>query len=256
VRPPIVALLGLGEAGAAIASDLVAQGVVTRGWDPDPARTAAGVERAGSSPEAVEGADIVLSVNAQAAAVPAATSVVDVLTAEQLFADLNTTSAEVKRQVAAVIAPSGAAFVDVALLAPVPGTGVRTPCLASGPGAERFAEIFGAFGMPVEALSDVPGDAATRKLLRSVFMKGLAAAVVESLSAAELAGCEPWLRAQIVSVLKDADESLVDRLVRGSKQHARRRIDEMDAAAAVVAELGLEPHVALAAAAVLRSLAE
>ena len=92
--------------------------------------------------------------------------------------------------------------------------------------------------MPVEVLSDLPGDAATRKLLRSVFMKGLAAAVVESLSAAELAGCEPWLRAQIVSVLTGADESLVDRLVHGSKQHARRRVDEMDAAAAVVADLG------------------
>jgi 3-hydroxyisobutyrate dehydrogenase-like beta-hydroxyacid dehydrogenase len=256
VRPPIVALLGLGEAGAAIASDLVAQGVVARGWDPDPARRVAGVERAASAREAVEGADVVLSINAQAAAVPAALSVVGALTTDHLFADLNTTSAEVKRQVAAAIVPSGAAFVDVALLAPVPGTGVRTPCLASGAGAERFAEIFGVFGMPVEVLSDVPGEAATRKLLRSVFMKGLAAAIIESLSAAELAGCEPWARAQIVSVLTGADESLVDRLVHGSKQHARRRVDEMDAAAAVVADLGLEPHVALAAAAVLRSLAE
>lgn len=256
VRPPIVALLGLGEAGAAIASDLVAEGVVTRGWDPDPARAVPGVEKAVSPVEAVGGADVVLSVNAQAAAVPAALSVVNALKTGQLFADLNTTSAEVKRQVAAALAPSGAAFVDVALLAPVPGMGVHTPCLVSGAGAERFAEIFGAFGMPVEVLSDVPGDAATRKLLRSVFMKGLAAAVVESLSAAELAGCETWLRAQIVAVLTGADESLVDRLVQGSTQHARRRVDEMEAAAAVVAELGLEPHVALAAAAVLRSLAE
>src|SRR5579862_5179692 len=125
VSVPTVALLGLGEAGAAIAADLVAQGVATRGWDPDPARAVPGVEKAPSAVEAVRGAEVVLSVNAQAAAVRAALSVVNSLTAEQLFADLNTTSAEVKRQVAAVIAPSGAAFVDVALLAPVPGTGVR-----------------------------------------------------------------------------------------------------------------------------------
>jgi 3-hydroxyisobutyrate dehydrogenase-like beta-hydroxyacid dehydrogenase len=189
-------------------------------------------------------------------AVLSSKGVVPVLSAEQLYADLNTTSAEVKRQVAATIAPSGAAFVDVAVLAPVPGLGLRTPCLVSGPGAERFADVFGALGMPVESIGGLPGDAATRKLLRSVFMKGLAAAVIESLSAAELAGCESWLRAQIVSVLTGADASLVDRLVEGSKQHARRRIEEMDAAAAVVADLGLEPHVALAAAAVLRSLAE
>ena len=251
---PVVALLGLGEAGGAIAADLVAQGVVTCGWDPDPARAVAGVERASSPAEAAARAGVVLSVNAQAAAVPAALAVANSLTADHLYADLNTTSAGVKRQVAAVLAPSGAAFADVALLAPVPGRGVRTPCLVSGSGAERFADVFRAFGMPVEVLGPVPGDAATRKLLRSVFMKGLAAAVIESLSAAELAGCEPWLRAQIVSVLTAADEGLVDRLVTGSRQHARRRVDEMDAAAAAVAELGLEPHVAEAAAAVLRSL--
>jgi 3-hydroxyisobutyrate dehydrogenase-like beta-hydroxyacid dehydrogenase len=256
VSSPIVALLGLGEAGGAIAADLVAQGVVTRGWDPDPDRTVAGAERSSSPGDAVAQADVVLSVNAQAVAVSAAEGVVGVLTAEHLYADLNTTSAEVKRQVAAAIAPSGAAFVDVALLSPVPGNGVRTPCLVSGAGADRFAQVFGALGMPVESIGGLPGDAATRKLLRSVFMKGLAAAVIESLSAAELAGCEPWLRAQIVSVLSGADASLVDRLVEGSKQHARRRIGEMDAAAAVVADLGLEPHVALAAAAVLRSLAD
>jgi 3-hydroxyisobutyrate dehydrogenase-like beta-hydroxyacid dehydrogenase len=256
VSLPIVALLGLGEAGGAIAADLVAHGVITCGWDPDPARTIAGIERSGSASGAVERADVVLSVNAPSVAVSAAAAVVGVLTETQLYADLNTTSAEVKRRVAAAIAPSGAAFVDVALLAPVPGLGLRTPCLVSGAGADRFAAVFGALGMPVEALGDLPGEAATRKLLRSVFMKGLAAAVIESLSAAELAGCEPWLRAQIVAVLTGADAGLVDRLVAGSKQHARRRIDEMDAAAAVVADLGLEPHVALAAAAVLRSLAE
>jgi 3-hydroxyisobutyrate dehydrogenase-like beta-hydroxyacid dehydrogenase len=249
----IVAVLGLGEAGSAIAADLVGQGVETLGFDPEPSRVVPGVERSGSAGEAVTRADVVLSVNAQSVAVSVAQSVAGSLGPTQLYADLNTTSAEVKREVASGIAPSGAAFVDVALLAPVPGLGLRTPCLVSGAGAERFAGVFGAIGMPVEVLSDVPGDAATRKLLRSVFMKGLAAAVIESLSAAELAGCEPWLRAQIESVL---DPSLIDRLVDGSKQHARRRIDEMDAAAAVVADLGLEPHVALAAAAVLRSLAE
>jgi 3-hydroxyisobutyrate dehydrogenase-like beta-hydroxyacid dehydrogenase len=240
VKPPaVVAVLGLGEAGRAIADDLVGQGVTVHGWDPDASRSLA------ASPlEAVAGAHVVLSVNAHAIA--AAESVAGSLGAAQLYADLNTSSAEVKRRVAAVIAP--AEFVDVALLAPVPITGVRTPCLASGPGAARFAEIFGPLGMPVEVVAD----AATQKLIRSVFMKGIAAAAIESLSAAERAGCEPWLRAQLESVL---DAALVDRLVEGSRIHARRRVEEMEAAAAVVSELGLEPHVARAAAEVLRALA-
>ncbi len=254
--PTVVALLGLGEAGAAIAADLVALGISVRAWDPDPKRVVDGVERANSAAEAAATADVVLSINAQAAAVAAARSVAGTLTTRQLYADLNTASAAVKRQVAAALAPSGAAVVDVALLGPVPGNGIRTSCLVSGAGAARFADLFRGFGMPVETLGGAPGDAATRKLLRSIFMKGLAAAIIESLGAAAAAGCEPWLRVEIDAVLTAADPQLVDRLLAGSRRHARRRVDEMEAATELVAELGLEPRVAPAAAEVLRSLAD
>ena len=77
-----------------------------------------------------------------------------------------------------------ALFADVALVGVVPNTGLPTPALASGDGAERFAEIFRPLGMPVEVVGSRPGDAAGLKLLRSVFMKGLAAAAIETLEAA------------------------------------------------------------------------
>lgn len=246
-----IAILGLGEAGATLATGLAARLVHVRGWDPDPARVAEGAERTESAAECVAGAEIVLSVNAQSASVAAAESVVPALTPSHLFADLNTSSATVKRQVAAAIAPTGAAFADVAILGPVPATGVRTPCLVSGAGARRFADVFGPLGMPVEIAGPEPGEASTRKLVRSIFMKGLAASVIESLEAARAAGCEDWLRRDLTSVLDDA---LVDRLVSGSRQHARRRIDELEAAAELERELGLEPHVAVAAVEVLRGL--
>lgn len=248
---PAVALLGLGEAGSAIGADLVALGARVSGWDPDPARALSGAARAGSPEDAVADADVVLSLNAQAAAVAAAESVAGVLVPRHLYADLNAASAEVKRQVARVVERSGAAFVDVALLAPVPGRGLETPCLASGSGAARFAEAFGPLGMHVEVLDDGPGAAATRKLLRSVFMKGLAASVLESVAAARTAGCEDWLRGQIVAVLDDA---LVERLVTGSETHAERRVEEMEAAAALLRELGVAAHVTEAAARVLKEL--
>ena len=62
----------------------------------------------------------------------------------------------------------------------MPATGLATPALASGAGAERFAELFGPLGMPVEVVGATPGDAAGLKLLRSVFMKGIAAAAIEA----------------------------------------------------------------------------
>ncbi len=83
----------------------------------------------------------------------------------------------------------------MALLGPVPARGLRTPALASGDGAHAFADALGPLGMPVEVVSPTAGDAATLKLLRSVFMKGLAAAAIESTAGAEAAGHAEWLEA-------------------------------------------------------------
>lgn len=253
-RPIHVALLGLGEAGTAFAADLIALALPTAGWDPVPTRSVSGLRRAESAADAVAGADLVLSLNSGASALPAAVAAAASLSPRSLFADLNTAGVAVKREIATAVRSTGASFVDVALLAPVPGRGVRTPALASGDGAARYAELLRSLGAPVDVVGPEPGAAAARKLLRSVFMKGLAAALLESLAAAEAAGCADWLRADVAATLRDADESLVDRLVEGSRQHAVRRIAELQAAAELLRELGVEPRVAPAAADVLRSV--
>ena len=123
--------------------------------------------------------------------------------------------------------PTGASFADVALMGVVPRDGLSTPALVSGPGAQAFAARLRPLGMPVEVLGDEPGVAAARKLLRSVFMKGLAASCLESLRAARAAGCEDWMRAEIEAVLTGADAALLERLVTGSARHATRRIAEV-----------------------------
>jgi len=56
--------------------------------------------------------------------------------------------------------------------------------LASGGGAARYAGMLNPLGADIEVLDGPAGLAATRKLLRSVFYKGMAAAVVEALEAA------------------------------------------------------------------------
>ena len=48
-------------------------------------------------------------------------------------------------------------------------------------------------------------------------------------------------------------EPLLDRLLSGSATHAERRLDEMEAAAAYLDELGVEPRVSRAAAAWLEA---
>ena len=137
----------------------------------------------------------------------------------------------------------------------MPGRGLRTPALASGPGAERFAAVLGALGMPVTTVGPEVGAASARKLARSIFAKGLAAAVGEALEAAERLGCRDWLYADLERTLAAADGALLDRLIEGSRRHAGRRADEMEAAVALLEELAIEPRIAAAAEAWLRSLA-
>jgi 3-hydroxyisobutyrate dehydrogenase-like beta-hydroxyacid dehydrogenase len=106
--------------------------------------------------------------------------------------------------------------------------------------------------MPVEVLSEHAGDAAALKLVRSVFMKGLAAAVVESMQAAEIAGHADWLAKEIAGMI---GQPYLERALQGSRKHAARRVDEMEAARDLLVELGVEPRIATASAAQLAELA-
>jgi 3-hydroxyisobutyrate dehydrogenase-like beta-hydroxyacid dehydrogenase len=190
-----------------------------------------------------------------AVALDVAETVAPVLDRGTIFADLNTAAPALKRAIAEVVRERGARFADVALLGVVAERGIGTPSLVSGTGAEDFAAAFRGFGMPVTIVGSEGGEAAARKLARSVFMKGIAAALDEALAAAERLGCEEWLRADIAATLAGADERLVDRLVEGSRAHAVRRVDEMAAAVAMLEELEVEPRIAAASEAWLRSLA-
>jgi 3-hydroxyisobutyrate dehydrogenase-like beta-hydroxyacid dehydrogenase len=232
-----IAVLGLGEAGSAIAADLAAAGLTVAAWDPKPKHVPPGVTLTATDQAAINQADVVLSVNLASIAVAVARSALPALTEGQVYADLNTASPGVKRAIAEMLRPSGALFADVALLAPVPGRGVRTPALVSGPGANRFHDLLTPLGMPVTLLDAPAGSAAAHKLVRSIFMKGLAAVMIECLEAAEQLDCEAWTREQLLTVIRD--EMLIDRLVTGSRTHAARRVHEMEAAAQLLAEIGV-----------------
>ena len=67
---PVIAVLGLGEAGSVIARDLVAAGVRVRGYDPAVTAAEPIIDTA-SEAEAARGAHLVLSVNSAKAAVDA-----------------------------------------------------------------------------------------------------------------------------------------------------------------------------------------
>jgi len=244
--PVFIAVLGLGEAGSEIARDLTAAGADVRGYDPKVPYLSAVASRT-SEADAVRDADLVLSVNSGHDAQTALVNALPSLRPGTIWADLNTATPGVKAALVEQLTGREVPVADVALMAPVPGKGLRTPMLVSGAGAQRYAELLAGLGAQVEILPGPAGAAISRKLLRSVFYKGLAAAVVEALAAARAAGCEEWLAASISSELAGFDEQTIVRLVDGTHRHARRRAEEMTAAAAQLLELGIPPRVAAAA---------
>jgi len=246
----VVAMLGLGEAGGAFREGLRDAGARVIGYDPLP-ETEPDVD---DPRAAVAMADIVVSVTTAAHAREAAESALSELGPTQVYADANTSAAGLKRELADLIAPTGAAFADVAIMAPVPGRGLAVPALASGPGARAFVDAIAPLGMGVRVSGTRPGDAAQRKLLRSVLWKGIAAAITEALAAARAAGQEPFMREQIAELFEEADVALAQRMETGSVQHALRRMHEMHDAEAMLDELGVEPRVARAAAGWLEEL--
>ena len=250
-----VAVLGLGEAGSIIAADLSAAGAVVRGFDPRVPADRLGIIECDGDADACRGADVILSLTTAHEALDALKASLPGLSHAAIYADLNTSSSSLKGALSSMAAGAGIArFADVALMAPVPGKGLRTPMLVSGPAAADYARLLGGLGAPVEVLAGPPGAAADRKLVRSVFFKGLAAAVTESLRAARAAGCEDWIRDNIAAELAAASETTVDRLERGSIQHARRRAEEMADAAGLLRELGIPPRIAVASEEWLRQL--
>jgi hypothetical protein len=72
----------------------------------------------------------------------------------------------------------------------------------------------------------------------------MAASIVEALDAARSAGEEQWLREHIAAELAAADAATVDRITDGTRRHALRRAAEMEAAADMLAELGVPPLMA------------
>jgi 3-hydroxyisobutyrate dehydrogenase-like beta-hydroxyacid dehydrogenase len=249
----VVAVLGLGEAGSLIAADLHAAGAIVRGFDPA-VRAGDGIVECASDADASQGADVVIALTCAHEAEGALKAALPGIGPQAIYADLNTASAGLKERLAAMAADVGVAFADVALMSPVPGNGLRTPMLACGPAAADFAAVFGELGASVEVLPGPPGVAAARKLVRSVFFKGLAAAITESLRAARAAGCEDWIRENIERELQNASAATVDRLERGSVTHARRRADEMAAARELLTELGVPPRISAASEEWLRQL--
>lgn len=263
-----VAFIGYGEFAHAIAGGLSAAGVEVHAYvrpRPDPSGTRAradrmrdaGVRDAGSITDALAGADVVIAAVPGSAARDVAAACAPHLRRGQLYVDPTSSLPAAKADLAELIAPSGAEYVDVAVLGTVVMAGPRVPMLAAGPGAARFRDEGTAAGLCITATDGAAGDAALIKLLRTVYMKGRDALVLELLVAARRYGVHEAVLESIGGAAEQVPfPKLAERVMCSLAVYAERRADELADAASLVREVGVEPLMAEAGESRLRQLAQ
>jgi len=241
-----VGWIGFGEAASGIAAGLISAGLTDMiAYDLDARRAAQRVAPLGitlkdSLEAVVEESDLLLVATPGHVAEAVARSAAPHLRPGLIYGDCTTTSPAAQGRSARAIAARGGLFVDAALMDAVPLRGHAVPILASGPGSRRFAEMLRPFGMQIEVLEGEPGTATAVKLVRSIFMKGLAAITIETLIAARVLGLGDLVVASLRSTLATPFDILAERLVVGTVTHAGRRVHEMDAALGMLAEQRLQ----------------
>ena len=246
-----IAIFGLGEAGRTIGSDMVTavsnatdgvpQDLEIHAYDPADVPTPEGIVRVDDPQDAVSGCQLVMALTGSVDAKTAIQQALTSIPADAVYADFASASAGLKRELAAIADGGNIRFCDVALMAMVPGNGIRTPSMFAGNGAVALQQYLAPFGMPIDVVSDKAGDAAERKLLRSVVIKGLAGLLIESMNGAHKAGCPEWLWNNLVDEFTAMDKTMMQRLVTGTETHAERRFHEMKASQQQLKELGIEP---------------
>lgn len=265
IDPKVIALLGFGEAGSAIARGLAADG----GWrgpsqpgdnaprrliaidpalDKDARGTALGKEArrldvaiADRYGEALSQADLVICAVQGEHALEAATSAAPLLKKGAHYLDLCTVTGKMSDEDRAPIEASGGRYIDVAVMGGFFKSGIKAPMLVAGEDVEPVVAWMNANGFVAKALGAKPGNASSVKMLRSVIVKGIEALAVESFVTAERQG----ILKEVMGCLGDIDAGTFSgslaMLVQTHIVHAHRRWEEMGLVARTLRETGVEP---------------
>jgi hypothetical protein len=84
--------------------------------------------------------------------------------------------------------------------------------------------------------------------------KGVAAVVIECLEAAEALNMTEYARSQMLKIIPE--EAMIDRFVSGSRKHARRRVQEMEAVVEMLNSVGVSAFTSHAAMQRLKEIME
>jgi len=251
--PRRIGLIGLGEVGQVLASDLHRSGGVTlcawdrlftvEGSEPRRAARSLGLKAASSMAEAVSGSSMVISAVTAGECRAAAAEAAPALTRCALYLDLNSVSPRTRTEAARTIEAAAGRYVEAAVMSPIAPKRIASPMWLGGPHAGAFLPLAQSLGFAgAKVYSDAIGAASAAKMCRSVIIKGMEALLAESLLTARRLGVEDAVLTSLQDLFPVGDwRSLARYMISRSLQHGRRRAEEMREAAKTVAEAGFEP---------------
>jgi L-threonate 2-dehydrogenase len=201
---PVVAVIAPGMMGAAVGKRLVDNGlkVLTSlaGRSEETRRRAQAAGMISGSDEEIAATDLILSILPPGDAVRLAQRFAPVLTASNskpVFVDCNAVNPRTVDRIAAVIAPTGAPFVDAGIIGQPPAPGDAGPRFyASGRDAQRFAQLKN-FGLDVRVLDGPLSTASALKMSYAGITKGTQALGAAMLLAATRGGTADALLAEL-----------------------------------------------------------
>ncbi len=263
--PRVIALLGFGEAGSAIAQGLCAEGgwrgtakpgdnaprrliAIDTALDKDARGTTLGkaaraldVAISDSYTEALSEADLVICAVQGEHALEAAAAAAPLLKKGAHFLDLCTVTGKMSDEDRAEIEKGAGRYIDVAVMGGFFKQGIKAPMLVAGEDAEQAVAWMNANGFETKLLGPKPGSASSVKMLRSTLIKGVEALGVEALVTAKRQG----ILEEVLGCLSDADQmpfrDYIAMLVQTHIVHAHRRWEEMGLVAKTLRETGVDP---------------
>jgi 3-hydroxyisobutyrate dehydrogenase-like beta-hydroxyacid dehydrogenase len=258
-----LAFIGFGEVGQTFAKGLsgkdgVAVGAYDLKFDDAGVRggmiaraEALGVRVAADAADAAREARVVISAVTAAAAGEVAAAAARYLKPGQIFLDINSASPNTKRTAAGNVAVSGADYVEGAVMAAVAGPGLKVHILAGSAAAQAAADLLNPLGLNLTPVATEIGRASATKLSRSIVIKGIEAILVQCAAAARRWDVEADVIASLQRTYPGIDwPSQVEYAAERVGKHGFRRAQEMREAAAMVADLGLDPALCEGIAAV------
>ncbi len=209
----------------------------------------AGVRLVTSPAELVEACELILGATPGSESVQVAEALAPYLGHRHLYVDLAAATPKVKEMVGAVLSPTGATLGDGAIMSSPLEDGHRIVILASGPAAEQFRDLLTPWRMRITVVGGELGSASGIKSLRTVFMKGIEALLVECALGSARYGI---LEEVFGSISQWMDQrpflSSANFLIDTDAIHAQRRAKEADMSVEALEEVGVEPIMTRATA--------